>query len=60
MLHKVNCDHHKKEQVVYCDRVRARKDQVLRSEGTEQKPSDSPNAQIELEEQDDEFGLGKS
>ena len=43
--------------MVHCDRMKACKAQVLRGEGTEQELSDSPNAQVDLEEQDDDFGL---
>ena len=56
VLYKVNCGRNGKEQVVHCDRMKACKAQVLRGEGTEQEPSDSPNAQVDLEEQDDDFG----
>ena len=42
--------------MVHCDMMKACKAQVLRGEGTEQEPSDSPNAQVNLEEQDDDFG----
>ena len=53
VLYKVNCGRNGKEQVVHCERMKACKAQVLRGEGTEQKPSDSPNAQVDLIEKDD-------
>ena len=36
--------------------MKACKAQDPRGDGTEQGPSDSPNAQVNLEEQDDDFG----
>ena len=55
-MYKVNFGRNRKEQVVHCDRMKVCKAQVLRGEGAEQEPSDSLNAQVDLEEQHDNFG----
>ena len=49
VLYKVNYGRNGKEQVVHCDRMTACKAQVLRGDGTVQGPSDSLNAQVNLE-----------
>ncbi|XP_034305528.2 uncharacterized protein [Magallana gigas] len=56
VLYKVNRWRNGKEQMVQCDRMKACKAQILRSEVIESESSDSPNVELNVEEQDDDFG----
>ncbi|XP_061170903.1 uncharacterized protein LOC133180378 [Saccostrea echinata] len=63
VLYKLNCGRNGNGQVVNCDRIKACKSQVLRGEdpdlgheSTELETSDSSNVEIDLENQDDDFG----
>lgn len=56
VLYKVNCGRNGKEQMVHCDRMKACKAQVLRGEDIEPESSDSAKVELNMEEQDDDFG----
>jgi hypothetical protein len=62
VLYKINCGRKGKEQVVHCDRIKICNAQVLRGEGTElgieyteQGSSGSPNTEMNLRDQDENF-----
>lgn len=56
VLYKVNCGRNGKEQIVHCDRMKACKAQVLRGEDIEPESSDYAKVEVNVEEQDDDFG----